>query len=197
MNRKLLPAALILGAIFSACTPAMQSGTLPNLNELVSGRGAAASLLSPGGDTAGTATFTAKADGVQVTVNVSGLTPGQHGMHIHEFPNCTDSTDASGKKVVFGAAGSHFDPDYSHRHGSPDASNAQGHGGDLPMLTVGADGRGSASFFTNRLSLSGQNSIMNRSIVIHAAPDDYKTDPAGNSGARERCGVIAPPANGG
>ena len=197
MNRTLLPLGLVLSAALASCTPAMQSGTLPNLSDLVSARNASATLLDPSGMPAGTATFTAKADGVQIKVNVTGLKAGMHGMHIHENANCTDSTDASGNKVVFGAAGAHFDPTYSHKHGAPDALPSQGHGGDLPMISVAADGKGSADFFTNRLSLSGDNSVLSRSIIIHAAPDDYKTDPSGNSGARERCGVIAPPQNDG
>ena len=189
MNRFLLPVSLLAGALLAGCSPAT--------SDLFNPRTASATLLSPTGAATGTATFNATCNGVQVKVNVSGLAPGMHGMHIHENANCNNTTDASGNPVVFGGAGGHYDPGASHKHNTPDVTNAQGHGGDLPMISVGADGTGSASFFSSRISLSGDNSVLGRSIIIHAAPDDYKTDPAGNSGARERCGIIAAPTKGG
>nr|WP_162865702.1 superoxide dismutase family protein [Deinococcus wulumuqiensis] len=152
---------------------------------------ATAALRDPAGQVMGSARFVQQGAGVQVTVDVRGLTPGMHGMHVHEFGRCTPGVDPAVNRVVpFGAAGGHFDPGMSRNHDDPQADNKLGHGGDTPMLSVGADGVGKASFTSAKISLTGENGILNRSLVIHANPDDYKTDPAGMSGARERCGVI-------
>ena len=153
---------------------------------------ATAALRDPAGQVMGSARFVQQGAGVQVTVDVRGLTPGMHGMHVHEFGRCTPGVDPAVNRVVpFGAAGGHFDPGMSRNHDDPQADNKLGHGGDVPMLTVGADGVGKASFTSAKISLTGINGVLGRSLVIHAAPDDYKSDPAGMSGARERCGVIA------
>lgn len=152
---------------------------------------ASATLRDPLGAVLGKVTFKQVGMGVQMNVTVSGLTPGQHGMHIHDYGRCTPGVDTAKNEVVpFGGAGGHFDPGMSKNHSSPTAGDKYGHGGDLPMLTVGADGTGKASFITQKVSLMGVNGMLSRSIVIHAMPDDYKTDPSGMSGARERCGVI-------
>lgn len=179
MRRTLLLTVLSLGL---ASAGAAQSG-LP--------LSATATLRDPAGTVLGNASFVQQGEGVRVSVQVRGLTPGQHGMHIHEFGRCTPGVDAATNKVVaFGGAGGHFDPGMSKNHDDPKVPNKYGHGGDLPMLTVGADGVGQANFTTTKASLTGENGILARSIVIHAKADDFKSDPAGMSGARERCGVI-------
>lgn len=152
---------------------------------------ATASLRTPDGAAAGTATFEQVGAGVRVTVAATGLTPGQHGMHVHDLGKCTPGVDAATNTIVpFGGAGGHFDPGMSGNHDSPTAGNKYGHGGDAPMLTVGADGTGRATFTTDKFSLTGMTGVLNRTLVIHAQPDDYKSDPSGMTGARERCGII-------
>ena len=152
---------------------------------------ASAALRNAAGASAGSATLHTNARGeLVVTVKVSGLTPGMHGVHVHAKGSCTPGPDDKGKIVNFGGAGGHFDPGMSHNHSSPTVSNKEGHGGDLPMVMVGADGRGSVTFTTERLSLRGDTGVLGRSIVVHAKADDYKTNPAGASGPRELCGVI-------
>lgn len=152
---------------------------------------ASAILRDPAGAVLGKATFKQMGMGVQVAVTVSGLTPGQHGMHIHEYGRCTPGVDGAKNEIVpFGGAGGHFDPGVSHNHDGPTADDKYGHGGDLPMLAVGADGTGKATFMTSKVSLTGMKGMLNRSIVIHAMPDDSKTDPSGMTGARPRCGMI-------
>jgi Cu-Zn family superoxide dismutase len=107
--------------------------------------------------------------GVRIRVEVQGLTPGEHGIHIHAVGRC-DPPD-------FLTAAGHFNPD-GHRHG---LLNPQGpHAGDLPNLIVRADGR------------ARYEAVSYRALVIHAQADDHLTDPAGNSGPRVACGVIAP-----
>ena len=180
MHKFLVPAVLAAALGLSAC-----NDTSTNDNS------ASANLIDAKGAAMGTATFKHESNGTRVQVKVSGLSAGMHGMHIHMMPSCSNTTDAAGKETVFGGAGEHFDPAAAGHHGSPDTDNTKGHGGDLPMISVGADGMGNANFVTKKVSLSGPNSVIGRSIIIHAASDDYRTDPSGNSGARERCGVIA------
>ena len=131
----------------------------------------------------GTATFSEVPGGVRVSLRVGGLKPGQHGFHIHAVGKC-ESPD-------FTSAGAHFNP-HGKQHGlaNPDGP----HAGDFPNLTVGADGTGSLDTIDSLVTLKeGPNSLIRpggTSLIIHADPDDEKTDPAGNSGARVTCGVI-------
>lgn len=152
---------------------------------------ATASIVNEAGQPVGTAHFVQRGAGVQVSVNVSGLAPGMHGMHVHEFGSCAPGVDPAENRVVpFGAAGGHFDPAMTRNHDAPTTPNTLGHGGDTPMLNVGADGVGKLTFSSDKISLTGMNGVLNRTLVIHARPDDYRSDPAGMTGPRERCGVI-------
>ena len=144
---------------------------------------ARAELKSAQGQDVGTATFTPAKQGVGVTLNVRNLAPGVHGIHIHEAGKC-DAPD-------FKTAGGHFNPAGKH-HGS---LNPQGeHAGDLGNLTVGAKGTAKVKLTAKGVTLGeGENSLFHpggTSVVIHANPDDLKTDPAGNAGPRIVCGVI-------
>lgn len=126
------------------------------------------------------------AGGVKISVQVKGLTPGKHGIHIHTAAKC-DGFD-------FASAGGHFNPE-NKQHG---AQNPQGpHSGDLPNILVAADGGGTFEYTDKLVSLgSGANSLFKpdgTAIVIHAGEDDEKTDPAGNSGARIACGAVVNP----
>lgn len=152
---------------------------------------ATANIITPEGQAVGTATFTQQGGGVTLKVQVSGLTPGNHGMHVHEFGRCVPGIDPATNTIVpFGGAGGHFDPGMTGNHATPNTDNMEGHGGDLPMLVVGADGTGNLEVTTVKLSLEGEKGILNRSLVIHAQPDDFTSDPSGKTGPRERCGVI-------
>jgi Cu-Zn family superoxide dismutase len=144
---------------------------------------ARAELKNGTGQPVGTATFTQVGNVVRVVVETQGLPRGTHGVHVHAVGKC-DGPD-------FTTAGAHFNP-VNRQHG---ALNPQGaHAGDLPNLEVGGDGKGRLESTTELLSLgSGTTSIFDgdgSALVIHAAPDDFKTDPTGNSGARIACGVI-------
>ncbi|MCD0176008.1 superoxide dismutase family protein, partial [Deinococcus sp. 14RED07] len=189
-KRTLLTAALLGGAALAGIGLA-GGADMPMPAPASTPLKATAALRDTAGQVRGTAIFEQQGGGVRVSVTVSGLTPGQHGMHVHEFGRCTPGVDAATNTVVaFGGAGGHFDPGMSRNHDDPQADNHAGHGGDLPMLTVGADGTGRASFTTAKVSLTGLNGVLNRSLVIHAQPDDYRSDPSGLTGARERCGII-------
>lgn len=146
-------------------------------------RGASATVIDTRGKSVGTASFSETKGGVEITVNISGLPPGRHGIHIHERGAC----DTPG----FATAGSHFNP-MGKRHG---AGNPQGrHAGDLPNLEVQADGSAHMTAIADGASLgSGPASLLGpggTALVIHAGPDDEKSDPTGNSGDRIACGVI-------
>jgi superoxide dismutase, Cu-Zn family len=142
-----------------------------------------ADIVNAAGEKIGTAKFVPSAGGVRVDVDVSQLPPGTHGIHIHTVGKC-EGPD-------FKTAGGHFNP-ASKKHGRDNPAGP--HNGDLPNLEVGPDGKATTSLLDTNVTLSdGPNSLFQAggtSIVIHADQDDYKTDPAGNSGARIACGVI-------
>lgn len=134
-----------------------------------------------GSKTFGEATFEQVGDKVRVVVFVQGLKPGQeHGLHIHEVGDCSapDAMSAKG----------HFDP-FKKPHGHP--SSPERHAGDLPALKANKEGRANIQVDMDIITLRpGAANIIGRSIIVHADPDDYKTQPTGNSGARIACGVI-------
>ena len=147
---------------------------------------AAATIVDGTGQQVGTAKFTEDAKGrVHVNVHVEGLTPGLHGIHIHQVASCVGPT--------FGSAGTHHNPTGA-AHGSESAQPNHPHSGDLPNLVVNANGVGHLSAKTALASLTdGPLSVFDANgsaLVIHASPDDLQTDPTGNSGARIACGVI-------
>ena len=142
-----------------------------------------ADIANAQGQKIGTAQIRLSGSGVRIDVKVSQLPLGMHGIHIHNVGKC--------EGPAFASAGPHFNP-ASKKHGKDNPAGP--HGGDLPMLKVNADGSGEASLLDPNATLGdGPNSLFHEdgtSLVIHADPDDYKTDPAGNSGARIACGVI-------
>ena len=133
-----------------------------------------------GSQVAGTVTFTRlSGGGVHVVGDLTGLTPGEHGFHVHEVGDCSapDATSAKG----------HFNPT-GKLHGGQDGEH---HAGDMANLVADADGKAHYSADFPALEIgSGDGNIIGRAVVIHAAADDYKTQPAGNSGKRVACGVI-------
>lgn len=133
-----------------------------------------------GSTTKGTVTFTQEAGGVRVVAEISGLAPGSHGFHIHEKGDCSSGDGMS--------AGGHFNP-----HGKPHAApgTADRHAGDLPMLVADAAGNARLTTTVDILTIgSGPADVVGRGLIIHKDPDDFKTQPTGNSGARLACGVI-------
>jgi Cu-Zn family superoxide dismutase len=117
--------------------------------------------------------------GVKVVAEVTGLTPGDHGFHIHEFGDCGDAEAKN--------AGGHFNPG-GHDHGGPDAEAR--HKGDLGNMTADATGKAHYERVDKHLKLGGENTIIGRSVIVHEKMDDLKTQPTGNAGARVACGVI-------
>lgn len=132
-----------------------------------------------GTTTTGTVVFRQKGHDLEVTAHVAGLTPGTHGFHIHEKGDCSAPDGMS--------AGGHFNPGgqpHGHPHKGPH------HAGDMPMLETDAYGNARLVAVLPGLTLEGANGIVDKGVIVHAAPDDFKTQPTGNSGARMACGVI-------
>jgi Cu-Zn family superoxide dismutase len=131
----------------------------------------------PKSNTRGIIWFEQKGKTVHVTGTVSGLTPGKHGFHVHEFGDCTDPD----------CSGGHFNPT-NMPHGGPD--DAKRHVGDLGNIVADANGVASIDMKDSVIRLGGPSSIIGRAIIVHADPDDLKSQPTGNAGARLACGVI-------
>jgi superoxide dismutase, Cu-Zn family len=145
--------------------------------------GAKAELKDVQGKTVGDAVLTETPQGVIIRLNLTGVPEGIHALHVHEAGKC---------EPPFTTAGGHFNPS-KKQHGM---DNQMGmHAGDLPNIQVPAGGRLTLELFERDVTLGpGPNSLLDAdgsSIVIHQGPDDYKTDPAGNAGARIACGVIS------
>jgi superoxide dismutase, Cu-Zn family len=133
-----------------------------------------------GNSAAGKVTFTQQAKGVLVEANVTGLKPGMHGFHIHEKGDCS-APDAM-------SAGGHFNPTGSTHGGTTDPR----HAGDLGNITADANGNAQLKLEVGGITVdTGPNGIVGRSMIVHADPDDLKTQPTGNSGKRVACGMIA------
>jgi Cu-Zn family superoxide dismutase len=133
----------------------------------------------------GTVKFTQLADGkVQVEADISGLTPGMHGMHVHEFGDCSAPDGMS--------AGGHFNPD-GVDHGPP--GSATHHPGDFGNLAADANGRATFNLGMDTATVSlteGKYAVAGRAIIVHEKPDDFR-QPPGNAGGRLACGLIEEP----
>jgi Cu-Zn family superoxide dismutase len=162
--------APLFGAFFAACLAAAAQAQT------------ATATLAPtaGSMTSGTVTFTQKGNRLGVEAKVSGLTPGNHGFHIHEKGDCSSADGMS--------AGGHFDPT-GKPHGNPSVPDH--HAGDMPMLVADAAGNASLSSDLDVVTIgTGTADIVGKAVIVHKDADDYTTQPAGNSGARVACGVI-------
>lgn len=162
---------LALAAALGGCaTPAATSGPA-----------ASASLSATKGNTVtGTVHFSQAGAKLRVQAQVAGLAPGPHGFHIHEKGDCSAPDGSS--------AGGHFNPQ-AKSHAHPDA--AERHAGDLPQLVADAAGQARLDFEIDLIRIGdGPTDILGRAVVVHAGADDFKSQPAGNSGPRVACGVI-------
>jgi len=145
-------------------------------------------LRNAAGESAGQAELTEAPNGVLMRLEAKGLTPGWHGLHFHETGDCSKSD--------FTSAGAHVHAKAQVVHGllNPDATEA----GDLPNIHAGADGTASAEIFTTYVAMAGSGArpalgdANGSAIIIHAKPDDHRTQPIGGAGPRVACGVIPP-----
>lgn len=139
-------------------------------------------LVNAMGQQIGTVRASQTSGGVTIAISASGLPHGLHGVHVHAVGRC----DAP----KFESAGGHWNPAQRH-HG---LNNPEGpHAGDLPNITVSSSGIALETLVLSHASFAELADADGSAFVIHAGPDDYMTDPSGNSGARIACAVLAPP----
>src|SRR4051812_27216148 len=169
MNRLVLVALM---ALLGGCQ-AMQQADAP--------KATATLQATKSGKASGTVTFTQVGDKVNVAGTVSGLVPGrEHGFHIHEAGDCSSGDGMSAK--------GHFNP-LGKPHAHP--GTQERHAGDMPALKADASGVAKVDSQLDIISVTpGPASIIGRGLIVHADPDDYKTQPTGNAGARIGCAVI-------
>lgn len=168
--------ALLATAVLAGCASLNQE------SDPTAGKPAALASLSPtqGNTVSGTVMFYEANGRVMGHAQLTGLKPNtEHGFHLHEKGDCSSADGSS--------AGGHFNP-----AGAPHGpQNAVHHAGDMPALAADANGAVDAKFTLDGVTVgSGSTDIVGRAVIVHASPDDYKTQPTGNSGARIACGVV-------
>lgn len=178
-----LVASLLLGSIaLAGCAGLSGQGTGNPKNP----KPIAVSQLKPtqGNKTSGSVSFVQNGDRILIDARIDGLTPGLHGFHVHEKGDCS-APDAM-------SAGGHYNPS-GKPHGGPD--HADRHAGDFGNLDADANGNAvlKLTIPASQISLAKEapNSVVGKALIVHADPDDYKTQPTGNSGKRLACGIIA------
>lgn len=174
MKNFIILTVAICGAFFLGTTFYYYSPLYPSITKAIA-------VVNPtqGNTASGVVTFEQQKDGLHITAQLSGLTPGNHGFHIHEFGNCA-CPDAV-------CAGDHYNPT-SKPHGSQQDKNR--HVGDLGNIIADSEGNGTYETIDHHVTLNGPYSIIGRAVIVHADEDDFTTQPTGNSGARIGAGVI-------
>ena len=177
-----------LAAALAACASTPQEAAPPaapaaTAHNASTARQAIANLASASGSlVSGRLTLVPMGDGVHITGEIGGLQANSsHGFHIHEKGDCS-AADAS-------SAGPHFNP-FNAAHGK--AGSGAHHAGDMNNLTANAEGVAKVDAHIEGVTLGGGaiNDVAGRALIVHAAPDDYASQPAGNAGARVACGII-------
>jgi Cu-Zn family superoxide dismutase len=168
-------ALLGVGLVASAQSPSPAAPAAPKRVT----RAVAVVHPTQGNNAEGTVWFTAGPGGVTVKATIKGLAPGSHGFHVHEFGDCTAPDAAS--------AGGHFNPKGAP-HGAP--TDAAHHAGDLGNIQAAADGTATLEWKDPAMKLDGPEGVIGHAVIVHANPDDLKTQPTGNAGGRVGCGVI-------
>ncbi len=179
-------AAIALPAAACATTD-QQAGASQHADHSISAKPISVTMIDAKGKAIGTATLRDTSGGLLVDLDLKGMPAGERAFHIHQTGKCTPQDS-------FASAGGHFAP-AQHSHGLMVAKGP--HAGDMPNLFVGKDGTVRAQVLNASVTLgAGDASLADAdgsSLVIHAGPDDYTSQPAGNAGGRIACGVIFAP----
>ncbi len=185
MRIALLAAASALALAACSTTPSASAppSATPNVPTTSTAKQAVAVLASASGSlVSGSVTLVPMGKGLHLTGEVGGLPAnGTHAFHIHEKGDCS-AADAS-------SAGPHFNP-FNAAHGK--TGSGAHHAGDMNNLTTNAEGVANVDVHLDGVTLGGGavNDVAGRALIVHAAPDDYASQPAGNAGARVACGII-------
>jgi len=171
--RAIFGVALLAGLVAGCAT---DSGTASNAAGPSEAR---AVLRDAAGKEVGQARLRKAGSGLRLSLQASGVAAGTHGVHLHTVGQCNPPD--------FASAGGHWNPS-GRQHGKDNPAGM--HMGDLPNMSVGADGKGSLDVTLDGASLSALLDADGAAVVVHATADDYKTDPSGNSGGRIACGVL-------
>lgn len=167
---------------FSTATALVALAGCATVADMPTERLGSATLSLANGVPAGTAQLLASGDDLTIAVALTGIAPGEHGLHLHTTGSCRVSD--------FASAGGHLNPT-NRKHGSMDPDGK--HFGDLPNIVIGASGTGSLTAELAGTRTQALEWIFDgdgTAVVVHAGPDDYRTDPAGDAGARVACGVL-------
>ena len=173
---------LLALATLAACSSGPAAAPEPPAATSTAQQATAVLASASGSRVSGKLTLAPMGDGVHLSGEVGGLAPGgQFGFHVHEKGDCS-AVDAT-------SAGAHFNPAAS-AHGR--ANTATHHAGDMDNIASDANGVAKVNVHLRGVTLGGgaANDIASRAVIVHAAPDDYHTQPTGNAGARVACGVI-------
>ena len=166
-------------ASLAATAAAAQMGAAPSPAPVTVTRAVAVLHPAKDGKVGGVLTFVKGATGgIKVTGRITGLSAGTHGFHIHEFGDCSAPD--------FNSAGGHFNPT-GQPHAGPPAAR---HIGDMGNVEAGTDNAATVDYTDAHLHFEGPTGILGRGVIVHANPDDFKTQPTGNAGGRAACGVI-------
>lgn len=183
MRRMLIAGLAVLAGGCASTQEAAENTVAEVRSELGDQPTATAQLRNAQGQVVGTVTLEQEEDGVDLEGHLTGLPPGLHGFHIHQTGRCTAPD--------FTSAGGHYNPT-NMQHGFEDPEGP--HAGDMQNLTVQADGSVHIDMENQRVTITDGPATLfdadGSALVIHSGPDDYRTDPSGNSGSRIACGVI-------
>ena len=177
--------ALLLLVLLPACGTREEAPTPAAEPEVVVEEPAAlvaVAVLKPRADSqaSGTVTFTEVDGGVEMVADVARAAPGPHGIHLHEFGDCSADD--------FTSAGAHFNP-ADVPHGGP--GDSVRHAGDFGNIEIGEDGTGRLRLTTDMLTVApGPNTVVGRAVILHETADDLESQPTGAAGGRIACGIV-------